>query len=95
LRHANLLGARQLPFVNSPQGGGRVGAVVLSNFVQPGTVVTAPYNHYSALRTIEDLFGLAYLGFAGEAGANSFGLDVFAFSSVTVDSVFRHRILRP
>jgi hypothetical protein len=73
----------ELPGPNSPlpgiigPGGGRVGAVVLSKFVHPGTVVTTPYNHYSLLRTVEDLFGLDHLGFAGQADANSFGLDVF------------------
>jgi phosphatidylinositol-3-phosphatase len=73
----------ELPGPNSPvpgitgPGGGRVGAVVLSKFVRAGTVVTTPYNHYSLLRTIEDLFGLGHLGFAGQAGLDSFGLDVF------------------
>jgi phosphatidylinositol-3-phosphatase len=65
-----------LPGITGP-GGGRVGAVVLSKFVRSGTVVTTPYNHYSLLRTIEDLFGLDHLGFANQAGLNSFGLDVF------------------
>ena len=54
-----------------------VGAVVLSKFVRAGTVVTTPYNHYSLLRTIEDLFGLDRLGFAAQPGEGSFGLDVF------------------
>jgi hypothetical protein len=73
----------ELPGPNSPvpgitgPGGGRVGALVLSKFVRPGTVVTTPYNHYSILRTIEDLFGLDHLGFAEQAGLDSFGLDVF------------------
>jgi hypothetical protein len=74
----------ELPGPNSPlpgitgPGGGRVGAVVLSRFVRAGTAVTTPYNHYSLLRTIEDLFGLGHLGFAGQSGLDSFGLDVFA-----------------
>jgi hypothetical protein len=65
-----------MPGITGP-GGGLVGAVVLSRFVRPGTVVTTPYNHYSLLRTIEELFGLSYLGFAGQTGLNGFGLDVF------------------
>jgi hypothetical protein len=65
-----------LPGIAGP-GGGRVGAVVLSNFVRPGTVVTTPYNHYSLLGTIEDLFGLDRLGFAGQPGVLTFGVDVF------------------
>jgi hypothetical protein len=73
----------EIPGPNSPlpgiigPGGGRVGAVVLSKYVRPGTAVTTPYNHYSLLRTIEDLFGLEHLGFAGQADGSSFGLDVF------------------
>lgn len=58
-------------------GGGRVGAVVLSPFIRPGTVSTVPYNHYSLLRTVEDIFGLDHLGFAAEPGLRAFGADVF------------------
>jgi hypothetical protein len=46
------------------------------NFVQAGTVVHNTYNHYSLLPTIEDIFGLGYLGFAGQPGGQ-FGQDVF------------------
>src|SRR6266516_3092374 len=38
-------------------GGGRTGAVVISRFARPGTTTDTPYNHYSFLRTLEDLFG--------------------------------------
>jgi hypothetical protein len=58
-------------------GGGRIGAVVLSPFVEPGTVSNVPYNHYSLLRSIEDWFGLPHLGYAGQAGLRAFGADVF------------------
>jgi hypothetical protein len=58
-------------------GGGRVGAVALSKFTQPGSVNDNPYNHYALLRSIEDLFGLSHLGFAGQQGLKSFGPDVF------------------
>jgi phosphatidylinositol-3-phosphatase len=57
-------------------GGGRIGAVMLSNCVRPGTVSTEPYNHYSLLRSIEDNFGLPHLGFAAQAGLRPFGEDV-------------------
>jgi hypothetical protein len=56
-------------------GGGRTGAVVVSKFVRPGTTSNVPYNHYSFLRTIENLFGLAPLGYADRSSA--FGTDVF------------------
>ncbi len=58
-------------------GGGRVGALVISPFVKGGTWSTTPYNHYSLLASIEDLFGLPYLGYAGTSGLNRFGLDVY------------------
>jgi hypothetical protein len=35
------------------------------------------YNHYSLLRTIEDLFGVDHLGMAAQAGLQPFGADVF------------------
>lgn len=59
-------------------GGGRVGAILLSPRIRPGTVSTHTYNHYSTLRTVEDLFGLPRLGYAGQAGGvDAFGEDVF------------------
>ena len=66
-------------------GGGKVGAVLLNpKYIRPGTVnTTATYNHFSALRSYEDMLGLTcggddglgHLGFAAEA--TSFGPDVF------------------
>ncbi len=58
-------------------GGGDVGAVLLSPCIAPGTVTQQPYNHYSMLRSVEDLFGLAHLGYAQLSGEVSFGSDVF------------------
>jgi hypothetical protein len=57
-------------------GGGRVGAVMLSNCIQPGTVSTDPYNHYSLLRSVEDNFGLPHLGYAARVGLQPFGKDI-------------------
>jgi phosphatidylinositol-3-phosphatase len=65
-----------LPGKTGP-GGGRIGAVLLSPLIRPGTVSTVPYNHYSLLRTIEDIFGLPYLGDAAMPQVRSFGADVF------------------
>jgi phosphatidylinositol-3-phosphatase len=56
-------------------GGGRTGTVVLSKYVTPGTTTATPYNHYSLLRTIEDLLGVPPLGYA--ARSTAFGADVF------------------
>jgi phosphatidylinositol-3-phosphatase len=58
-------------------GGGRTGTVVLSQFTAPGSVNDTPYNHYSLLRSIEDIFGLGHLGYAGQSGLKAFGSDVF------------------
>lgn len=65
------------PGVRGP-GGGRVGAVLLSPFIRPGTVSTVPYDHYALLRTIEDIFGLSHLGYAAEPGLRTFGADVYS-----------------
>jgi hypothetical protein len=61
-------------------GGGDVGAVLLSPCIAPGTVSQTPYNHYTMLRSVEDLFGLSHLGYAGLSGELSFGSDVFTQS---------------
>jgi hypothetical protein len=68
-------------------GGGRVGALLLgTKYIAPGTTDTAgSYNHYSALRSYEDLLGLTsggadgegHLGFAAAKGLVPFGKDVF------------------
>jgi hypothetical protein len=68
-------------------GGGQVGTVLLNKrLIVPGTVnTTGYYNHYSALRSYEDLLGLTeggddghgHLGYAGAAGLLPFGRDVF------------------
>jgi len=68
--------AAALPGGTGP-GGGRTGTVLISPFIRPGTVSTVPYNHYSTLATIEDLFGLGRLGQAASVTA-TFGRDVFA-----------------
>jgi len=71
-----LPGARFQPGLSGP-GGGRVGAIVLSRFVRPGTVSAVPYNHYALLRTVEAIFRLPYLGYAADPGLRIFGADVF------------------
>jgi hypothetical protein len=47
------------------RGGGTVGALLLSPFIKGGATSQEPYNHFSLLRTIEDVFGLGHLGYAG------------------------------
>jgi phospholipase C len=75
----------ETPGPNSPNpggttqgnGGGRIGAVLLSQYVQPGSTDATPYNHYSMLRSIEDIFGLGHLGFAAKSDLQPFGADVY------------------
>ena len=43
----------------------------------PGSTNNVGYNHYSLLRSVEDVFGLAHLGYAGQAGLKPFGRDVY------------------
>lgn len=68
-------------------GGGRVGALLLdARYVRHGHVDrTGRYDHYSALRSYEDLLGLTtggtdghgHLGWAAARGLRPFGRDVF------------------
>jgi hypothetical protein len=60
------------------RGGGRIGAVVLSQFVKPGTANATPYNHFALLRSVEDLYGLDHLGFAARDDLKPFGDDVYS-----------------
>ena len=66
-------------------GGGITGSVLISRFVKPGSVSDQPYNHYSWLRTAEDIAGITtggsdgkgHLGYAGMDGLRPFGTDVW------------------
>lgn len=72
---------------DSAPGGGQIGALLLNaNYIDPGsTDTTGSYNHYSALRSYEDLLGLltggadgeGHLGYAATKGLAPFGSDVF------------------
>jgi hypothetical protein len=68
-------------------GGGDTGSVLISPYIHPGSVSTVDYNHYSWLRTMEDLFnvswasrgldGQGHIGYAAQPGLAPFGSDVF------------------
>ena len=68
-------------------GGGDTGSVLISPFIKPGSATRRYYNHYSWLRTMEDLFrvarksrgldGKGHLGYAAQPGLAPFGADVF------------------
>ncbi len=58
-------------------GGGITGSVLISPLIKPGTVSTTAYNHYSWLRTMEDIFQVSNGRGTGAltAGTVSGGLD--------------------
>lgn len=58
-------------------GGGKVGALVISHFTRRNTWSTTPYNHYSLLASLEEIFRLRKLGMASVSGLPVFGLDVY------------------
>ena len=60
-------------------GGGRIGAILLSPFIKPGTVVNVPINHYGMLKSVEDIFALPHLGYAADPSLATFA---FAFPAL-------------
>jgi hypothetical protein len=88
-----VLGARTLATdplydaTDATNGGGDTGSVLISPYIRPGTVSNVYYNHYSWLRTMEDLFdvahaspgldGAGHIGYAAQPGLAPFGPDVF------------------
>ena len=66
-------------------GGGITGALLISPFISPGSAQpsglhlnSTDYNHYSLLRSLEDLFGITqHLGYAAPASVVPFASDVF------------------
>jgi hypothetical protein len=58
-------------------GGGRTGAVLISQYIRPGSINNNGYNHYSLLRSLENVFGLGHLGYANQSGLKAFGKDVY------------------
>jgi hypothetical protein len=62
----------------TPAGGGRVGLLLISKYVKPGSVnLIGDYNHFSLLASIEDLFSLSRLGYAGSPGVLAFDTSVY------------------
>jgi hypothetical protein len=73
------VGSGKVTYVAKIQGygGDLIGAVLLSRYIKAGTVSNVPYNHYSLLRSLEDIFHLEHLGYARQSGLAAFGSDVF------------------
>lgn len=90
------------------RGGGQVGAIMLAPFIAPGTISTECYNHYSYLRSMEDLLGLGatkaipgsdgkgHLGYAGRAGLTAGGVAVPCQQMVSFGSdIFTQAVSAP
>jgi hypothetical protein len=57
-------------------GGDRIGALLLSPLVKPGSSSEVPYNHNSLLRSLEDIFGLTeHLGYAADEPSAGYHLN--------------------
>jgi hypothetical protein len=68
-------------------GGGKVGLLLISPFVAPGSVnESGYYNHYSLLRSIEELFELEPLGYAAEPALTGFDASVYNAEESTVSA---------
>jgi hypothetical protein len=66
------------PLPGTPPGGGQVGALVISRYVKAGTEDGSDtFNHFSLLKTIEDLFSVPQLGYAKDASLPEFDTAVF------------------
>jgi hypothetical protein len=63
--------------VRESGGGGRVGLLLLSPFVEPGTTSETYFNHYSLLVTIEEMFGLERIGYGTEPALTGFNESIF------------------
>jgi hypothetical protein len=60
-------------------GGDRIGALLLSPFIIAGSTSSTAYNHYSLLRSIEDIFGLdGHIGYAADDPRTGYYLDSIA-----------------
>jgi hypothetical protein len=95
----NLAGARPstMTVVNTPSlvtnlvmqgfGGDRIGAVLVSPFIVPGSTSAKPYNHYSLLRSLEDIFRVGgHLGFAADDPRTGYILDTIGND----EAIFQH-----
>lgn len=62
----------------SGTGGGQVGLLLLSPFIKKGGGLSQEtYNHFSLLATVEEVFGLAKLGYAGGSEVKPFSASLF------------------
>jgi hypothetical protein len=63
----------------SPPGGGQVGLLLLSPFIEKGgELAQEAYDHFSLLATVEQVFGLAKLGYAGLSEVKPLSASLFS-----------------
>jgi len=68
--------------VKESGGGGQVGLLLISPFVEPGSVEESSYyNHFSLLLSVEELLGLPPLGYAAGAALSPFPPELFNAAS--------------
>jgi hypothetical protein len=60
----------------------------------PGTLTQTAYNHYSLLRSIEDIYGLPHLGYAQLPGVTPLGQDVFTCTPPDLPPAAQRRLPR-
>jgi hypothetical protein len=63
--------------VRKTGGGGQVGALLISPFIEAGTTSETYFNHYSLLVSLEELFGLERIGYAAEPALAGFDETIF------------------
>ena len=57
-------------------GGDQIGALLISPFIKPGSTSDTGYNHYSLLRSLEDIYGIReHLGYAADNVRNNYFLE--------------------
>jgi hypothetical protein len=70
-------------------GGDRIGALLLSPFVKPGSVSDTSYNHYALLRSLENIFGVRqHLGYARDSPRRGYHLETIGNDS----SIFNQEV---
>ena len=74
------LGALGVTPAGRPRGGGAVGALLLSPFIKGPASSAEAYNHFSLLATIEDLFAVKRLGYAGLSAVTPLAPSIFTAS---------------
>jgi phosphatidylinositol-3-phosphatase len=84
--YPNLPAIAPVPTASGPTkpsgGGGHVGLLLLSPYVEAGTASESGYyNHFALLRSIEELFGLPPIGYAANPVLTVFDSSVYNLSS--------------